>query len=114
MFALIKENSVIAINEFRDALAPELELHGGKVVEVTPLTLPEDHIISGPVSYVVSGDTVTQVAQTEYAYSNYAEARKLHYPPIEDYLDGVVKGDQSQIDDYISRCQAVKARFPKS
>ena len=114
MFALIKDNSVIAIDEFRDALAPELELHGGKIVEITPLTLPEDHIISGPISYVVSGDNVNQIATTEYAYNNYAEARKLHYPPIEDYLDGVVKSDQAQIDDYILRCQAVKTRFQKS
>jgi hypothetical protein len=113
MFALVKNNSVIAVDKFRDALAPELEFHGGQILEVAELLLPDDHIISGSVSYIINGNIVNQVAQTEYAYSNYAEARKLHYPPIEDYLDGVVKGDQSQIDDYISRCQAVKTRFPK-
>jgi hypothetical protein len=30
-----------------------------------------------------------------------------------DYLDGVVKGDQTQIDKYIADCQAVKAKYPK-
>jgi len=28
--------------------------------------------------------------------------RRLEYPPIADYLDGVVKGDQAQIDKYIA------------
>jgi hypothetical protein len=30
-----------------------------------------------------------------------------------DYLDGVVKGDQAQIDAYIAACLAVKAENPK-
>lgn len=29
------------------------------------------------------------------------------------YLDGVVKGDQAQIDKYIADCLAVKAKYPK-
>ena len=40
-------------------------------------------------------------------------ARLSEYPPITDYLDGVVKGDQVQIDAYIAACQAVKAKYPK-
>lgn len=43
----------------------------------------------------------------------YAEKRSREYPPITDYLDGVVKGDQAQIDAYIAACQAVKAKYPK-
>jgi hypothetical protein len=43
----------------------------------------------------------------------YADKRKAEYPPIEDYLDGVVKGDQAQIDTYIAACQAVKDKYPK-
>jgi hypothetical protein len=39
--------------------------------------------------------------------------RRREYPPITDYLDGVVKGDQAQIDAYIAACQAVKAKYPK-
>jgi hypothetical protein len=39
--------------------------------------------------------------------------RAAEYPPITDYLDGVVKGDQAQIDKYIADCQAVKAKYPK-
>ena len=40
-------------------------------------------------------------------------SRRNEYPPITDYLDGVVKGDQAQIDAYIAACQAVKAKYPK-
>lgn len=43
----------------------------------------------------------------------YKQFRARDYPPITDYLDGVVKGDQSQIDAYIAACQAVKAKYPK-
>ncbi len=39
--------------------------------------------------------------------------RKESYPPATDYLDGIVKGDQAQIDKYIADCLAVKERFPK-
>ena len=39
--------------------------------------------------------------------------RQSEYPPIEDYLDGIVKGDQTQVDQYIADCVAVKAKYPK-
>lgn len=43
----------------------------------------------------------------------YKENRLLEYPPIANYLDGIVKGDQAQIDKYIADCLAVKAKYPK-
>ena len=43
----------------------------------------------------------------------YISKRKAEYPPITDYIDGVVKGDQAQIDKYIADCLAVKAKYPK-
>jgi hypothetical protein len=43
----------------------------------------------------------------------YAEKRAAEYPPITDYLDGIAKGDQAQIDKYIADCLAVKAKYPK-
>jgi hypothetical protein len=43
----------------------------------------------------------------------YKELRAAEYPPITDYIDGIVKGDQAQIDKYISDCLAVKAKYPK-
>ena len=43
----------------------------------------------------------------------YQQQRSREYPPITDYIDGVVKGDQAQIDKYIADCLAVKAKYPK-
>jgi hypothetical protein len=43
----------------------------------------------------------------------YQELRAAAYPSASDYLDGVVKGDQAQIDAYIAACLAVKAKYPK-
>lgn len=45
---------------------------------------------------------------------SYVEKRVREYPPMTDYLDGVVKGDQVQINKYIADCQAVKAKYPKT
>jgi len=46
----------------------------------------------------------------DWTYKNW---RSSQYPPISDYIDGVVKGDQAQIDEYIAKCLAVKAKYPK-
>jgi hypothetical protein len=43
----------------------------------------------------------------------YIAKRQAEYPSFIDYLDGVVKGDQAQIDKYIADCQSVKAKYPK-
>jgi hypothetical protein len=43
----------------------------------------------------------------------YKAKRAAEYPPMADYIDGVVKGDQAQIDAYIAACLAVKAKYPK-
>lgn len=51
--------------------------------------------------------------QAEYAAKQYQRNRAAEYPPITDYLDGVVKGDQDQIDTYIAACLEVKAKYPK-
>ena len=49
----------------------------------------------------------------EYSMLSYKEKRKQKYPPIEDYIDGIVKGDTVQVQEYIDKCLAVKAKYPK-
>ena len=66
-----------------------------------PITLPSD--IEEKRAELIS----------EYNALNYQRKRKLEYPPITDYLDAVVKGDQDQIDEYIQKCLAVKTKYPK-
>ena len=77
----------------------------------------QDHII--PEDYIAITDAEadqlrTANAQSRFAALDYADKRRAEYPPVTDYLDGVVKGDQAQIDAYIAACQAVKAKYPKS
>jgi hypothetical protein len=43
----------------------------------------------------------------------YNQRREAEYPPLFEYIDGVVKGDQAQIDAYIAACIAVKNKYPK-
>jgi hypothetical protein len=51
--------------------------------------------------------------QAEHAATEYQRQRAAEYPPMADYIDGVVKGDQAQIDAYVAACLAVKAKYPK-
>jgi hypothetical protein len=53
--------------------------------------------------------TATEAAKAE----KYKFQRAAEYPPMEDYLDGIVKNDHAQITKYIADCFAVKAKYPK-
>ena len=43
----------------------------------------------------------------------YQRQRAAEYPLITDYIDGIVKGDQAQVQAYIDACLAVKTKYPK-
>jgi len=43
----------------------------------------------------------------------YKAKRAAEYPDFRDYLDGIVKNDQAQVQAYIDACLAVKAKYPK-
>lgn len=51
--------------------------------------------------------------RAEYDGLRYQRLRAAEYPPMADYLDGIVKNDQQQIQTYIDVCQAVKNKYPK-
>ena len=67
---------------------------------------------TAPVSDEQIAQELTRLQQ-QYEADEYARKRAAEYPPITDYLDGVVKNDQAQIDKYIADCLAVKAKYPK-
>ena len=72
--------------------------------------------IRGDVAYDAEGNEVAYDKAAVAAYVNahaYVAKRAAEYPPMADYLDGIVKGDQEQIDKYIADCLAVKAKYPK-
>ena len=60
-----------------------------------------------------SRDDLIEEAIKQHNILTYVRNRSIAYPPITDYIDGVVKGDQEQIQAYIDACQAVKAKYPK-
>ena len=43
----------------------------------------------------------------------YKALRARDYPLITDYIDGIVKGDNAQVQAYIDACLAVKVKYPK-
>jgi hypothetical protein len=51
--------------------------------------------------------------QAERTKTQYQRDRAAEYPSINDYVDGIVKGDQAQVQAYIDACLAVKLKFPK-
>jgi hypothetical protein len=74
------------------------------------------------VTHHSDGTTTTEVvdwtpeqlaSQAEAEANAWKGARINAYPPHADYLDGIVKGDQAQVDKYIADCLAVKALYPK-
>ncbi len=75
----------------------------------------QDHLIGDKVSVTQAEvDAMNAAKEQEYLASlSYAEKRQAEYPDFKDYLDGVVKGDQVQIDKYIADCLAVKEAHPK-
>ena len=77
---------------------------------------PQILYTNGDTAYDKDGNEVAYDKDAVQAYVDahaYIAKRASEYPPITDYIDGVVKGDQTQIDKYIADCLAVKQRFPK-
>ena len=79
-------------------------------------TNPTVVTIRGDEAFDADGNPVTYDETAVQAYIDahaYIAKRQAEYPSFIDYLDGVVKGDQAQIDKYIADCQAVKVKYPK-
>ncbi len=61
-------------------------------------------------------EAVRPATTAELASQNreqYATLRREAYPPVADYLDAIVKGDEVQLQRYLNACLAVKAKYPK-
>ena len=79
-------------------------------------TNPTVVTIRGDEAFDAEGNAVVYDEAAVQAYIDahaYIAKRQAEYPPMTDYLDGIAKGDQAQIDKYIADCQAVKAKYPK-
>ena len=77
---------------------------------------PNVTVIRGDVAYDKDEQEVTydsNAVDALVASEAYKAKRAAEYPPMTDYLDGIVKGDNAQIQAYIDACLAVKAKYPK-
>ena len=70
---------------------------------------------STPYSAILSAASasIAALAAATTAPPTYAQMRAAEYPDFRDYLDGIVKADQEQLDAYISACRTVKLKYPK-
>ena len=77
---------------------------------------PQVAVIRGDIAYDADGNEVTYDKAAVQAYVDahaYIAKRAAEYPPITDWLDGMVKGDQAQMDKYVADCLAIKQKYPK-
>jgi hypothetical protein len=110
MFALIKQNQIVgcceSLNDVNYCLSEDATL---SYVEA-----PDGFAVH---EYTFEAGVVRRKTEIEFlrevALTNVRSSRAIAYPPITDYIDGVVKGDQAQIQAYIDACLAVKAKYPK-
>ena len=70
-----------------------------------------EHLL--PAGSIQITDAEAEAMRPQPAELTYAQKRAAAYPPITDYLDGIVKGDAAQVAAYVAACLAVKAEFPK-
>jgi hypothetical protein len=77
---------------------------------VVDLSTGEQTIVPFTEKEVVEFEASVAALNTSMSY---AEKRAGEYPDFREYLDGIVKGDQAQIDAYVAACLAVKAKYPK-
>jgi len=132
MYAKIKNNVVekypYSINELRkdnpqtsfpdDIPSSILNQYGVFAVEETDapkVELSKD--VSEGLPQLINGvwkqNWVITNATSEKHLAKVLNARRKEYPPIENYLDAIVKNDKAQIEKYINDCLSVKAKYPK-
>ena len=95
-------------------LEPGVYLIPGGAVEAPAPIIPEGQRAKWNGAWVFEDIPVPEpTPDPELVEPTYVQKRAAEYPPMADYLDGVVKGDQAQIDAYVAACLAVKAKYPK-
>ena len=81
-----------------------------RAVNSSVVTIRDDNAFDADDNPITYDAVAVQAYIDAHAY---IAKRQAEYPPMTDYLDGIAKGDQAQINKYIADCQAVKAKYPK-
>jgi hypothetical protein len=93
-------------------LEPGVFLFPARSVDVPTPTVPEGKRAKWNGAWVLE-DIPQPDPEPEPVELTYADKRAMEYPPMADYLDGIVKGDTEQVQTYIDACLAVKVKYPK-
>jgi hypothetical protein len=123
----------MTITDFGPVKPSITTFHGGYRVPVSLQQVERPSIIEGETEhswqgYLLEVGGLTEVefdrAAAELPTGDYSadklamlteavhQERRAAYPPIEDYIDGVVKGDDAQVAAYKAKCLAVKKSYP--
>jgi hypothetical protein len=65
-----------------------------------------------PISDIEINNKIIEL-KNKWTSNQYQRDRAKAYPNFIEYLDGIVKGDEQQVQKYIEDCLAVKAKYPK-
>ena len=74
----------------------------------TRIAWTEDEVKILHQNYIDGHEIYKQNLKEEYKVK-----RRNEYPPMEDYLDAIVKDDDTQKQKYIDDCKAVKTKYAK-
>jgi hypothetical protein len=90
---------------------------GNWLIPASSATFPPPEPIEGKNRHFENGTWVYKDPPPEpekYEQKlTYVDKRSFAYPPIGEYLDAIVKGDNEQLQKYINDCLAVKQQIPK-
>jgi len=82
-------------------------------INVTTNEITQVPLTDSELEVIAQQQAIQDAENIELAKTQYQRDRAKEYPSINDYIDGVVKSDQAQIQTYIDACLAVKAKYPK-
>lgn len=83
------------------------------VVNVSTGEIQEIPLSEEEIAAVEAAKLRATAEKVKYEQTKYQRQRAAEYPPMSDYLDGIVKGDQAQVQAYIDACLAIKVKYPK-
>ena len=65
------------------------------------------------ISKIEAESLIKLKEEQEFNEQNYYRKRIYSYPPLGDFVDAWVKGDESALEEYRAACLEVKAKYPK-
>lgn len=110
MFALVLNNKIMAACETQEDVDAYLASGNAYTVLEAPqnFKIYDYNVVDGQLVKKTDDDYQLEYEQELVRYN-----RSHEYPPITDYIDGIVKGDEAQVQAYIDACLNVKAKYPK-